>query len=345
MLGKEPKTEMSKDFEEHLEEEKGELFKTYLYSVDEEVDCELLKEMLFATKQIYKSGRYSELLSFIGNSMNIGEVTLKKIQGQGLSYAIISSERVLNTISEMDIDTKEAEILISQAKRNFEEGEYKSAKSSIQKFREVSVELKSRQKDSLQDSIDEVELRTQETKKIGANVNEVERLLTSAKISLQNELLADSYNSVNLARETIEEIRTERINLIKDSIGFVEKLIADAKRIGANEKSAERHLDQAKEQFLNEDFQMCMHTTIQAEEVTNDLIIEQVKMVQNLEKTLDSRFRAAATQEPSVHKKLEELNSESKKPKVKIVCETCGAPLEYMDRYRRWFCNTCQRYI
>ncbi|UCE36587.1 MAG: hypothetical protein JSW00_13865 [Thermoplasmata archaeon] len=325
------------------EEARGSDFKSTIFN--EHVDLSQVEELFYDTEQIFKTGRYYELLNNIKNTLPIGETAVKRFHGKGLSIAILSSEKFLDSLSAIGLDTSEAELILSYSKENFENGMYDKAISGIKEFNDVIPTLKKNYKERLLVAIVDIEEDIKMAKRIGANLIETERLLIEAKAFLENDILFDCHETLKMAKELLAKTREDRITIIKEAVGFVERMIHQARDIGANIEPAEKHLDQAKSQFMDEEFQMCMHTTIQAEEITNELISEQVERAQALQNSLDERFKVVATAIPYKHLKSGEWPPDPMKKTQKPTCKTCGESLEYIDRYRCWFCNHCEKYI
>jgi formamidopyrimidine-DNA glycosylase len=88
-----------------------------------------------------------------------------------------------------------------------------------------------------------------------------------------------------------------------------------------------------------------MHATIKAEELSTDLIHSQAEKVRALQESLDDRF--AAISESHEGKGPEGQNKEKvqQKEKKKNLCPHCFNPIEYYDRYRRWYCAYCMEYL
>jgi tetratricopeptide (TPR) repeat protein len=332
--------EMSEEFEELTEEEINQLNEILSSKKDETVEFSEFNDMLSQMGQIYETGNYPKLLEQIENAIGSSEAALKKLQETGLSLALLSSQRWMDSIKDIQMGDKEAEELLLQAKRYFLDERYEDAAIAIIKLKDIGFELQNEQKEKLSELIKDVESRLEKAKDIGTNVEQAERMIKEAKATLDNDLLIKCSETLGKIEVLIGEAGEERLTVIKEAISFVESIIEDAKSIGADVESPLKHLEKAKAFFDNKDYQMCMHTTIQAEEMTTELIQKQVDRALALKKSLEDRYKAVATVTPPEEVKFEEMSSQEK-----TNCPTCGNPAEYIEQYNRCYCYNCQKYM
>ncbi len=238
--------EMSDEYDEMTEEESAQLNEVLNSKKDETVQFTELNEMLSQIEQIYDAGKYSELLERIQNAISSGESTLKKFQSIGLSLAILSSQRWMDSIKDMDMMVEDAEELLVQAKRNFLDDRYEDALKSINYLKDMTPKLQEEQKEKLSEMIKNIESHIEEARNIGSNVIQVENLIKDAKTTLENDMLIKCAETVRKAQVLIGEAGEERIAVIKEAMTFVESIIEQAKGIGADVEAATKHLEKAK---------------------------------------------------------------------------------------------------
>jgi hypothetical protein len=345
MLEEDSTLKTLEDFGNHSEDEKDQLNETMRLATNENTDLTQIMELFSDTEHIFQTGRSFELLGNIENTLLIGETALKRFQGKGLSFAILSFQKFVEALSEIEVDLGNAEHLLNQSKNNLANGMFQEVIFTVKELNDMTPILNNKYKKRLVEMMEDTELGIRDSKKIGADLIETERLLIEAKAYFENDILFDCKETLKEANKALSKARSQRIVLIKEAVGFVERMIADAKSIGANIEGAEEQLDQAKSQFIDEDFHMCINSTIQAEEVTCELIQDQVKKAQYLQKSLDERFKAVTTSTYNEQSKSEDWLDVAKVDPYKIPCRICGESMEYVDRYRTWFCNKCQKYI
>jgi hypothetical protein len=345
MLEEDSTLKTLEDFGNHSEDEEDRLNETMQSVINENTDLTQIMELFSDTEHIFQAGRSFELLGNIENTLLIGDTALKRFQCKGLCLAILSSQKFIEALSEIEVDLGDAEHLINQSKKNLSNGMFHEAIVAVKELNEMTPILNNRYKKRLIEMMEDMESGIRDSKKIGANLIECERLLIEAKAFFENDILFDCKETLKEAKKALSEARLHRITVIKEAVGFVERMIADAKSIGANIQDAEEQLDQAKSQFIDEDFHTCINSTIQAEEFTCDLIQDQVKKAKDLQNSLDERFKAVTTSTYNEQSKSEDWLDVANVDPYKIPCRTCGEPMEYVDRYRTWFCNKCQKYI
>ena len=330
--------ELSEELNEMTEGESAELNKKLKSRKDEPFKFDELNDMLSQMEQIYDTGKYSELLEHIEKAISYCESTLKKFQGIGLSFAILSSQKWIDSIKDIEMSVIDAEELLLQAKRNFLGDMYEDAMKAIRELKDLTPKLEEEQKGKLSEMIRGIESHIEEAKAIGTNVEQAERLVKEAKVTLENDLLIKCAEAVRKAQVLIGEAGEDRKAVINEAMTFVEGIIEEARAIGADVKAPLQHLEKARAFFDNKDFQICMHTTIQAEEMTTELIQKQVEKALALKKSLEDRYKAVATS--TYQQEAKETISE-----WKANCQTCGNSLEYVEQYNRWYCYNCQKYV
>jgi hypothetical protein len=348
------------------EEENAQLNETLNSVKDETAELSALNDLLTKMEPAFESDNCADLLGYIDEAISTGYSNFKKFQGIGLSLAILSSQRMIDSIKALDLSVDEAEKLLTQTKRHFLDDMYVEASEVVNKLRDLTPALQEKQRKRLSKMIRAVESTTASAGKIGANVRQAQNLLKEAKAHFDEDRFIECAEFVMKARDAIVKTKTEREALIEEAIDFVEELIQNAKGIGADVAAPSKHLAKAKSLFENRDFQMCMYTTIQAEEITTDLIRQQVDRALALQKSLEDRFRAVATSpmyqqmksrgpqaeaggvvsgEKEAVEEEQEGKEETEKEEKKYPCQTCGNSLDYIEQYKRWYCYTCGKYV
>lgn len=324
---------------EMTEEEKAQLTEALKATKEENVDFNELKDMPTQLEQMFNAGKYQELIDYAEITIGSGETASKKFHEIGLALAILSSQKWIDSLRTLDMDANEAEELVLKAQKNYINEMYDDVKDAVRNLKELTSELKEEQKTKLQEKINEMESHLEEAKRIGTNVGSAASIIEQAKISLDNNQLVKSAEDLRKTQVLMGEAGEDRMAVIRESMTFVEEVIERAKEIGTDVEEPLDLLEKAKEFFDDEDYQMCMHNTIQAEELTTELIQKQVDKALLLKKFLKERYKAVATTTPSKPMKFEEL------PKEENICPTCKNPLEYIEQYKRWYCYSCQKYI
>jgi regulator of RNase E activity RraB len=338
-------------------EDKEEIFSDDLNTDwDPNIDYNYYDRMGYVLEDVIKLGGYFELLEFLPEVLESGEKTAKKLMETGISLALLSSQKVigslkLTNLSEMELGIKKAELLLADAKTSYFYKNYQNSYSALNEVRALTTRLKEDQKKSIMDLLKCLESEIQNAKCFGVNIKLANIRLKEAKKWLDSDLQVQATEAVFSGMEHIESAKDDRIKVIFETITFVEKLVDAAFEIGTDVTIARKELEKAKVFFGEGQYQLCMHATIKAEEVSVDLIHTQAEKVRNLQHSLVTRFQeVSTTDEDQKNSKSEKGNSkDSEDSENKSVnqnlCPYCQNQAEYYDRYRRWYCAYCMKYL
>ncbi len=301
---------------------------TLKFKIGEVADFSEVGNIYSQMEMMFRTGKYTEVLELIQNAIHEGETSLKKFQGIGLSIAVLSSQELMDSVSIIGLEAEGAEKMLINAKKNLMNEKYTDASKSIRKIRDMTPSLLKYKRERLSEMIKSLESQIVDAKRIGADMRVAEQLIKGAYTSFENNMLDDCSKAVLETKNQVEEIKGDRISVINETINFVEKLKDDAKAIGADIAVPTEHLEKAKSLFEKNEFQMCMYSTIQAEEIITKQIQQQVEKAMMLQKSLEDRYKAVTTgvayQEPEIKEALGELVP--KKPKEMAVKITAQRP-------------------
>jgi hypothetical protein len=319
-------------------------------SLDYEVDLKNVQRKFFELEAMFQKNMYLDTLTAVEEAISSGKDEAKKVQGIGLSYALLSSQKLLESLKyahvpDMEVGILRADELLVSAKKDYFYENYKNANKSLIEFKVLTFRLSDKQKVKIAEHIKKSELELEEVRRFGANTKVAARKLKEAKKFLSQDLVVPSTEALISARELVKEAEVERSQVISQTISFVEKMISDAQAIGAGTADPEKELNKAKSLFLEKRYQMCMYATIKAEELAADIIQKQAEQARKLEDSLMARFREVAAKEPYQKMELVEESEVKEKPSVQKMCPTCQNPIEYYDRYRKWYCAFCMKYL
>jgi hypothetical protein len=323
---------------------------------DPKIDFNYYDRMGYVLEDVLKLGGYFELLEFLPEVIDSGESAAKKVMETGISIALLSSQKVIDSLKltnlrDMELGIKKAEILLSDAKSNYFYKNYINAYSALNEVRALTSRLKDDQKKSILDLIKCLESEIQTAKGFGVNTKLANRRLKEAKEYLESDLQVQATEAIFSGMENIESAKDDRIMVISETITFVEKLVDAANEIGTDVTVPKKEIEKAKALFMDRQYQLCMYATIKAEELSVDLIHEQAEKARNLQRSLVTRFTEVSTADSNQIKSQNE-NKKSEKseiPKTQTVneniCPFCENQVEYYDRYRRWYCAHCMKYL
>jgi hypothetical protein len=321
-----------------------------------EIDFNYYDRMGSVLEDVLQLGGYFELLEFLPEVIDSAEDAAKKLMETGISAALLSSQKVigslkLTNLNDMELGIKKAEILLADAKTSYFYKNYKNAYTALNEVRALTTRLKDDQKQSISDLIKCLESEIQNAKGFGSNTKLANRKLNEAKEYLESDLQVQATEAVFSGMENIESAKSDRIAVISETITFVEKLVDAAFEIGTDVTAPKKELEKAKVLFVDGQYQLCMHATIKAEELSVDLIHTQAEKVRNLQRSLVTRFREVSTTDGNQSTSQNEIekSEKSEDPKTqtanKNICPYCENPVEYYDRYRRWYCAYCMKYL
>ncbi len=344
-------TEAKEHHNELTEEENAQLTDILHAMQNYPVDVASVSWIFSKMDIMFGDKKYMETLKQLPHAIKFTEETNIKLLNSGFSYALLSSEKLIDSMNyigmpDMSFGLEKATALLSEAKSNFFYKDYHEAKKALLDFKILTKRLSEKQKLEISKQITDLESEISEIKKIGAKVKGANAQLKEAKKLLSLDLVVSSTEALKSAREIVECARGDRIDLIKETIVYAEKLISAAAEIGCDVEVAQKEVEKAKSLFSDARFQLCMHATIKAEELATDLIHKQADKVRVLQESIDEGFSAISQSASSDQNETPETNGEAKEPrKSKYICPYCFNPIEYYDRYRRWYCAYCMKYL
>jgi hypothetical protein len=300
-------------------------------------------------EELFSENDYLETINQIPYAMKFSEERIKMAVNLGFSYALLSSKKLMDSMDYVQIPDNEfgmakMQELFSEAKTNFFHKDYQGAQKALLDLKILSKRLSEKQKVEILTQIGSIESQISEVKKFGANIRGAKAKLTEAKRYVTLDLVVPATELLKDAREIVGCAKEDRIALINETMVFVEKLIVAASEIGCDVTLAKSELEKAKKLFHQGKLQLCMHATIKAEELATDLIHSQAEKVRALQESLDDRFAAISESDEgkeSQGQKEEKIKQNGKKN----LCPHCFNPIEYYDRYRRWYCAYCMKYL
>jgi hypothetical protein len=351
-------TEIKESYSERKEEDNDILSESFKIEVDSNYSLSEINRMFVVTEEFYKSGRYLDILEFIPFAIESSEKAAKKVMGSALSIALISSQKVITSLKsanlkDMELGIQRAEALLKRTKSEYFYENYQNSVKSLNELSILTSRLQVNQRETVFKNIGDIESEIQKVKGFGTNTKKAKLKLNEAKKFFELDQLVQASNAISSAKEEIEHAKTDRISVISETVSFVEKLIEAAKEIGADVEIPAKEMDRARSFYSQGQYQMCMFITIKAEEMTTDIIHSQAEKVRSLQRSLVTRYKEVSTsdsQEDELEPKVpKNFKSEIEKiitsvPKISH-CPNCKNQIEYYDRYRRWYCPNCRKYL
>jgi hypothetical protein len=357
-LGWDIMTEIKEHYSERKEEENAFLSEPLKIEIDSKYSLNDINKMFVVTEEFYKLGRYLEILEFIPTAIDLSEKAAKKVIGEALSIALLSSNKVIDSlktanIKDMELGIQKAEALLIKTKSDYLYENYHNSAKSLNELSILTSRLQVNQREGILKIITDIESELQKVKGFGTNTKKAKSKLNEAKKYLECDKLVQTWKAAASANEQIEEAKSDRILVISETVSFVEKLIEAASEIGADIDIPAKEMEKAKAFFSQGHYQMCMFITIKAEQIVTDIIHSQANKVRSLQRSLVTRFKEVSktdledTESDSENQKnftSDLLRTIEDTPKISV-CPHCENQMEYYDRYRRWYCSFCQKYL
>lgn len=302
-----------------------------------------LEYRLSTAQSAFNEGRYLISLEEIESAMGNVDDTMKKFQDINISLAILSSQRMLDLIRIAEVDVSDAENALIEANQWFYEGIYNEAAIILDNLKIEILKLQQEQSENLSNMITGLQEHIENSKNFGVEVQDAENDLHYVKRLFGNGLVLECVETIKKAYQVVNENRTERIAIMKESMDFVENLMEEAEGIGANIDEPLATLENARSLWNNGEYQMSIYKTIDTEEKVNELIQKQVDKALRLKKTLEDRYWAVVSSklrsnsEPEQNEAMEKIRKENFH-----MCRSCGHRMTYLDQWKRWYCYNCR---
>jgi hypothetical protein len=343
-------TEIKERHNEFTEEENAHLADVLNTLQSQDLDGATVDLVRTKLNELFATDNYLETINQIPYAMKFSEEKIRMAMNLGFSYALLSSKKLIDSMEYVDIPENDfgmAKVheLFSQAKSQFFLKDYQGAQNALVDLKILTKRLSEKQKIEISRQITSLESQISDIKAFGANIKGAKAHITEAKRLLSLDLVVPSTEALKGAYEIVSSAKDDRIALINETMVFVEKLIAAASEIRCDVTHAQNELDKAKTLFSKNKLQLCMHATIKAEELATDIIHSQAEKVRQLQESLDDRFNAISETENREKPDGQSEKETPKSEKKKNLCPHCFNPIEYYDRYRRWYCAYCMKYL
>ncbi len=313
------------------------------------------QQLLQETKNTFDSGDYIAAIDKATKAIDLGSKVLSDFYGIGLSYAIRSSENMIETVKDAGIDATQLEQILGQARQSYENKEFESAGNIITDIRTAMGELYKKHTQIVSDLIETTGSLLEEVKGIGSDITEAEMKLQEARELLASESLTEALESIKESESLAKTAQQNRIQEISNIITNAGGVIEEAKYLNAPVTEAEDFLVAARSAYDSEDYNSAIENASKASEFANAAKQEQIQKVMSIqEKVKPAEAEAGefevpiSTDEEEVVEMVEEKVREVIEPtptEMVNVCPNCGGEATYVDQYQRYYCYSCREYI
>jgi hypothetical protein len=339
-------------------------------------DFEDAENLLKKTKTKFDSGDYNATIDMATEAINAGTTALNDLYGMGLSYAIKSSEQLIVNLKNMDIDTISVEQVLEDAKVTLEKKEFDSAQNIVGQLKESLTELSEKQGEKISQILSATQGEVEEARKMGVDVAAAEAKLAIAQDQINAKAITQALGTIGEADTLITNARESRISEINEMILKAETTVDEAKYLNAPVDEAERILSEARDALNNNDLDLAVNKTKEAEEAASKAKQEQIERALSIQQKMMAASTGAsvetpmeiveeppqeeasfeveepqeisepAAEEPQVEEpQAEEPKPEEPKEELAKVCPNCEGDPTYVEQYDRHFCYTCNEYI
>lgn len=313
------------------------------------------QRLLQETKNTFDSGDYIATIDKATKAIDLGSKVLSDFYGIGLSYAIRSSENMIETVKDAGIDSTQLEQILGQARQTFENRDFESAGSILTEIRTAIGDLYKKHSEIVSDLIETTGSMLEEVKGIGSDVIEAEIKLQEARELLASESLTKALDSIKEAESLAKTAQQNRIQEISNIITGAGEVIEEAKYLNAPVSEAEGFLEAAKSAFDSENYNSAVENANKASEFANAAKQEQIQKVMSIQEKVKpmeaemGEFEVPISTEEEeivemVEEKAEEI-IELAPTEVANVCPNCGGEPTYVEQYQRYYCYNCSEYV
>lgn len=297
---------------------------------------ELLKDL----QHSYGSKNYATTLEKGRESLGMMDEPSAQFVRAGMAFSISAALEWVLSLGGVGVDVSKAEALLSKARDHFSKEDYDKTSKILSDIEDMMRELEVLQVDVAQAKLTETEKLVSEVRDIGAIVHTAEIALQKAKTSFDTQNYPQVAQLTNEANEAAEKAREQRIQTISDSILFTRSIIDESKEIGVNVKEPNKMYNEAQKAFDSGDYKKCSELSKKAEELSLQLQDEHIKKVMALKEKMEVMKREAASrvEEEALQKAL------TPDSEAEDSCPFCGQKMRWIEKYERYWCNSCQKY-
>lgn len=328
-------------------------------AMSQDVPLDDVSNLLSKTKESYEKGDFKGTVDFAKQALDTFKRSSELLQTLGVSYAIMSSQRLISNGKEMGVDVKKAEGLLSEAKNHFD-SDIARAGTLIDDLNEEAIKLHTDQGRKVGEMLASIEETMERVRDMGANTYDAEKLLSEAQRLLSSDFYMEALEQGTKAEETTDAAKTERIKELEDSIPNIEAIISEAEDLGSDVKAPKKLVSEARSLFKKKKYVKGAEKVQEAEKTAQELLQAQIQKAMELQNKMKSKVQAqqaatpasqpAASQEQggfvdtgtgvSTQDAAPAKEASSDKPK----CTGCSGELTWVEQYKRWYCYTCAKY-
>ncbi|MCK5024539.1 MAG: hypothetical protein KAR56_02870 [Thermoplasmata archaeon] len=251
--------------------------------VKQDMDLTNVASMLDMGRIKFLDRKYVESMTMLMEAGKACQLLYDNYKDVTHAFMILSAEKILEVCRQAELNDEKAADLLIHAKRSFPKGG-KKTEEAIHALVELANAVYREEIIYLENRMAHVEPLINAMRVQGVDVFNAERYLHRAREAFLIGELANVNEHLDKAQYTAEESKDVWINEIFNDIPRVESIIKQASDLGADTTDAEKHLDQAKIAFENEDYSLCSELKKLAERKAMESQHSQIRKAAQLER-------------------------------------------------------------
>ncbi len=251
--------------------------------VKQDMDFTNVASMLDVGRIKFLDRKYVESMTMLMEATKTCQIFYENYKDVTHAFAILSAEKILEECRQAELNDENAADSLIHAKRTFPEGG-KKRDEAIQALVELANAVHRDEIIYLENRLAQVEPLINAMRVQGVDVFNAERYLHRAREAFLIGELSNVNDHLEKAQYTAEESKDVWINEIYNDIPKVESIIKQASDLGADTTGAEKHLEQSKVAFENEDYSLCAELKKLAERKAMESQHSQIQKAAQLER-------------------------------------------------------------
>lgn len=251
--------------------------------VKQDIDMTNVSSMLDMGRIKFLDRKYVESMTMLMEAGKACQIFYENYNDVTHAFVILSAEKILEECRQAGSNDEKAADALIHAKRTFSEGGKKRA-DAIRELVELADTVHREEIIYLESRMAYVEPLINAMRVQGVDVFNAERYLHRAREVFLIGELSNVNEYLDKAQNTAEESKDIWIKEIYNDIPRVKSIINQASDLGADITDAEKHLDQAKVAFENEDYSLCAELKKLAERKAMESQHAQIQKAAQLER-------------------------------------------------------------
>ena len=251
--------------------------------VKQDIDSTNVASMLDMGRVKFLDRKYVESMTMLMEATKSCHLFYENYNDVTHAFVILSAEKILEECRQAESNDENAADALIHAKRTFPQGG-KKREDAINELSNIANNVYREEVIYLEEKMAFVEPLINAMRVQGVDVFNAERYLHRAREAFLVGELASVHIHLERSQNNAEESKDVWINEIGNDIPRVDSIIQQAKDLGADISGAEKHLEQARGAFENEDYSLCSELKKMAERKAMESQHSQIQKAAQLER-------------------------------------------------------------